>query len=143
MNIIIAILSAGAMGSAISVRLKEHGARVLTLLDGRSAATVDRARSAGMEDVSPKTIAAADLILSIVPPGEAVALAKGLVTRLNARVPLILFKVRRWLELLRLADEARGGDDTPAALKQRLCEANTRSGKLPWPLNATELYRRG
>ena len=83
MNIIVAILSAGAMGSAISVRLKEHGARVLTLLDGRSAATVDRARAAGMEDVSPKTIAAADLILSIVPPGEAVALAKRLVTRLN------------------------------------------------------------
>jgi 3-hydroxyisobutyrate dehydrogenase-like beta-hydroxyacid dehydrogenase len=82
-NIIVAILSAGAMGSAISVRLKEHGARVLTLLDERNAATVDRARAAGMEDVSPKTIAAADLILSIVPPGEAVALAKGLVTRLN------------------------------------------------------------
>jgi len=46
MNIIIAIFSAGAMGSAKSVRLKEHGARVLTLLDGRSAATVDRVRAA-------------------------------------------------------------------------------------------------
>jgi 3-hydroxyisobutyrate dehydrogenase-like beta-hydroxyacid dehydrogenase len=83
MNIVIAILSPGAMGSAISVRLVEHGARVLTSLDGRSAATVDRARAAGMEDVSPETIATADLILSIVPPGEAVALAKGLVTCLS------------------------------------------------------------
>src|SRR5271165_6731565 len=83
MNIVIAILSPGAMGSAISVRLVGHGARVLTSLDGRSAATVDRARAAGMEDVSPETIATADLILSIVPPGEAVALAKGLVTRLS------------------------------------------------------------
>ena len=83
MNIIITIFSAGAMGSAISVRLKEHGARVLTSLVGRSAATIDRARAAGMEDVSLKTIAAADLILSIVPPGEAVALAKGLVTHLS------------------------------------------------------------
>jgi 3-hydroxyisobutyrate dehydrogenase-like beta-hydroxyacid dehydrogenase len=36
-----------------------------------------------MEDVSPETIASADLILSIVPPGEAVALAKALVTRLR------------------------------------------------------------
>ena len=36
-----------------------------------------------MEDVSPKTIATADLILSIVPPGEAVALARGLVKRLS------------------------------------------------------------
>jgi 3-hydroxyisobutyrate dehydrogenase-like beta-hydroxyacid dehydrogenase len=36
-----------------------------------------------MRDASPETIATADLILSIVPPGEAVALAKGLVTRLS------------------------------------------------------------
>jgi 3-hydroxyisobutyrate dehydrogenase-like beta-hydroxyacid dehydrogenase len=36
-----------------------------------------------MEDVSPETITTADLILSIVPPGEAVALAKELVTRLS------------------------------------------------------------
>jgi 3-hydroxyisobutyrate dehydrogenase-like beta-hydroxyacid dehydrogenase len=83
MNIVIAILSPGAMGSAISVGLVERGARVLTSLDGRSTATVDRARTAGMEDASQETIAAADLILSIVPPSEAVALAKGLVTRLS------------------------------------------------------------
>jgi L-threonate 2-dehydrogenase len=83
MNIVIAILSPGAMGSAISARLVEHGARVLTSLDGRSAATVERAREAGMEDVSAKAIATADLILSIVPPGEAVALAKELATHLS------------------------------------------------------------
>ena len=84
MNIVIAILSPGAMGSAISVRLVEHGARVLTSLDGRSPATVDRARAAGMEDVSLETITTADIILSIVPPGEAVVLAKGFVTLLRA-----------------------------------------------------------
>jgi putative dehydrogenase len=83
MNIVIAIHSPGAMGSALSLRLREHGARVLTSLSGRSAATVERARAAGMEDVSPETIATADLILSIVPPGEAVALANGLVTCLS------------------------------------------------------------
>jgi L-threonate 2-dehydrogenase len=83
MNIVIAIFSPGAMGSAISVRLLQHGARVLTSLDRRSAATVGRARAAGMEDVSPETIATADLILSIVPPGEAPSLAKGLVTYLR------------------------------------------------------------
>jgi 3-hydroxyisobutyrate dehydrogenase-like beta-hydroxyacid dehydrogenase len=83
MKIVIAILSPGAMGSAISVRLVEHGARVLTLLEGRSAATVNRARAAGMEDVSPETIATADLILSIVPPSEAVGLAKELMTHLS------------------------------------------------------------
>ena len=83
MNIVIAVLSPGAMGSAISLRLVEHGACVLTSLDGRSAATVDRARAARMRDASPETIATADLILSIVPPGEAVALTKSLVTPLS------------------------------------------------------------
>jgi putative dehydrogenase len=83
MNIVIAIHSAGAMGSALSLRLREHGARVLTSLSGRSAATVERARAARMEDVSPETITTADIILSIVPPGEAVALAEGLVTLLR------------------------------------------------------------
>jgi putative dehydrogenase len=83
MNIVVAIHSPGAMGSAISMRLVEHGVRVLTSLDGRSAATIERARAAGMEDVSAKSISTADLILSIVPPGEAVALAKELVTHLS------------------------------------------------------------
>jgi 3-hydroxyisobutyrate dehydrogenase-like beta-hydroxyacid dehydrogenase len=83
MNIVIGILSPGAMGSTVSVRLVERGARVLTSLDGRSAATVCRAHAAGIEDVPLETIATADLILSIVPPGEAVALAKGLVTPLS------------------------------------------------------------
>src|ERR1700675_4011652 len=83
MKIVIAIYSPGAMGSALSLRLAENGARVLTSLTGRSAATVERARRAGMEDVPPETIATADLILSIVPPGEGWALASGLVRPLS------------------------------------------------------------
>ncbi len=34
-----AIIAAGAMGSAVARRLTENGARVLTLLDGRSPST--------------------------------------------------------------------------------------------------------
>jgi 3-hydroxyisobutyrate dehydrogenase-like beta-hydroxyacid dehydrogenase len=83
MNSVVAIYSPGAMGSAVAARLVERGGRVLTSLDGRSAATGERARAAGMEDVSPQTMTTADLILSIVPPGEAVALAKGLVKPLS------------------------------------------------------------
>jgi hypothetical protein len=67
----------------ISARLVENGARVLTSLDGRSAATIERASAAGMEDASPETITTADFILSIVPPGEALALAEGLAKRLS------------------------------------------------------------
>jgi len=74
----IAILAPGAMGSAVGRRLSENGARVLTSLKGRSEATLKRAADAGMVGAEDDVIADADIILSIVPPGEAVALAKRL-----------------------------------------------------------------
>ncbi len=74
----IAILAPGAMGSAVARRLGENGARVLTSLKGRSEATLKRAADAGMIGAEDDAIAEADIILSIVPPGEAVALAERL-----------------------------------------------------------------
>jgi 3-hydroxyisobutyrate dehydrogenase-like beta-hydroxyacid dehydrogenase len=78
MTLTIAVLAPGAMGSAVARRLNDHGARVLTQLASRSQATVERAAAAGMIAASDPEIAAADIILSIVPPGEAVALAERL-----------------------------------------------------------------
>ena len=78
MSTTIAVLAPGAMGSAVAQRLTEHGARVLTSLAGRSAATAQRATSAGMIAADDAEIAGADIILSIVPPGEALALAERL-----------------------------------------------------------------
>ncbi|MCZ3377259.1 MULTISPECIES: NAD(P)-dependent oxidoreductase [unclassified Rhizobium] len=72
----IAVIGAGAMGSAIGRRLVENGARVLTYLEGRSASTVERAKAAGMQPVDLADVAASRLILSIVPPAEAVAVAR-------------------------------------------------------------------
>jgi len=74
----IAILAPGAMGSAVASRLRENGARVLTSLRGRSEATLKRAADAGMIGSEDEAIAGADIILSIVPPGDAVALAERL-----------------------------------------------------------------
>jgi 3-hydroxyisobutyrate dehydrogenase-like beta-hydroxyacid dehydrogenase len=74
----IAILAPGAMGSAVARRLSEHGVRVLTSVKGRSEATAKRAAEAGMIAAKDSDIAGADIILSIVPPGEAVALAERL-----------------------------------------------------------------
>ena len=71
------------MGSAVAARLVEHGACVWTSLDGRSKATADRARAPGMREVPLKRIADADLILSIVPPGEAATLAIKLTSHLR------------------------------------------------------------
>ncbi|WP_257164731.1 NAD(P)-dependent oxidoreductase [Bradyrhizobium sp. SRS-191] len=88
----IAVIAPGAMGSAIAARLAEHGCKVLTSLDGRSAATQARAAASGMIGASEAEIAACDIILSIVPPGEAVALAEQLATVINrsAKKPVIV-----------------------------------------------------
>jgi len=74
----IAVVAPGAMGSAVARRLTEHGARVLTSLAGRGAATCARAEAAGMIEANDDQIAAAELILSILPPAEAVGFAERL-----------------------------------------------------------------
>ncbi|WP_315764218.1 MULTISPECIES: NAD(P)-dependent oxidoreductase [unclassified Bradyrhizobium] len=88
----IAILAPGAMGSAVAARLAEHGAKVLTSIEGRSAATKARATAAGMIAADAAAIVNADIILSIVPPAEAVTLAGQLATLItkNAKKPVIV-----------------------------------------------------
>ena len=72
----IAVIAAGAMGSAVGRRLSANGATVLTSLAGRGEASRARATAAGMIDADDRTIAEnASLILSIVPPADAKALA--------------------------------------------------------------------
>jgi 3-hydroxyisobutyrate dehydrogenase-like beta-hydroxyacid dehydrogenase len=75
---IVAVIAPGMMGSAVAKRLTASGATVRTSLTGRSAATVARAKAAGMTDATDAQLAEADFILSIVPPGEALALAERL-----------------------------------------------------------------
>jgi 3-hydroxyisobutyrate dehydrogenase-like beta-hydroxyacid dehydrogenase len=72
----VAIVASGAMGSGVAQRLTENGATVLTSLAGRSAASAARAEKAGMRAVDDARLMQADLFLSIVPPGEALALAR-------------------------------------------------------------------
>ncbi len=76
MHSTIALLAPGAMGSGMGRRLVEHGARVLTPLAGRSEASRARAEAAGMIAADDAAIAGASLILSVVPPHEAVAVAE-------------------------------------------------------------------
>ena len=72
------------MGAAVAARLTENGVRVVTSLEGRSAASAKRAAAAGMTPVSEAEIAGADFVLSIVPPGEAQPLAERLKPALQA-----------------------------------------------------------
>jgi L-threonate 2-dehydrogenase len=86
----VAIIAPGSMGSAVGRRLVEGGLRVVTALDGRSQASAGRAAAAGMEPVADAALAEADIILSIVPPGDALVLAERLAPVLSAaaRKPL-------------------------------------------------------
>jgi L-threonate 2-dehydrogenase len=84
MSPIVAIIAPGAMGAGIGKRLTGHGVRVITTLAGRSAATAARAREAGMIAASDGEIAAADFILSILPPGDALTLAQQIAPALAA-----------------------------------------------------------
>ncbi|MDB5689692.1 MAG: Phosphogluconate dehydrogenase, NAD-binding, putative-like protein [Sphingomonas bacterium] len=88
---VVALLSPGAMGSAVGARLVARGATVLTSLAGRGAASAERAGSAGMIDVGDADLARADLILSILPPAEAAGLAQRLLPHFAADGPRPLY----------------------------------------------------
>ena len=75
MTPVVTVIAPGMMGAAVGKRLVDHALKVLTSLKGRSEETVERARAAGMISANDEEIAATDFILSILPPGDAVALA--------------------------------------------------------------------
>jgi 3-hydroxyisobutyrate dehydrogenase-like beta-hydroxyacid dehydrogenase len=80
----VAIIAQGGMGAACAKRLTDNGVRVVTSLAGRSEASAKRAAAAGMVAASDAEIAAADFVLSIVPPNEALPLATRLAPALAA-----------------------------------------------------------
>lgn len=73
----IAILSPGDMGSGVGRDLAERGFDVVTCLAGRSDGSRARAQRAGFRDLPDldALVAEADLVLSILPPEAASALA--------------------------------------------------------------------
>ena len=89
----VAVIAMGEMGSGVARRLHERGAAVLTSLAGRSAASVARAQKAGAIPVSTdaELVAQADFILSIVPPGDAVALARRLAPAIKQAARKIIY----------------------------------------------------
>jgi 3-hydroxyisobutyrate dehydrogenase-like beta-hydroxyacid dehydrogenase len=76
MQPILMVVGAGAMGAGVGWRLATQGATVLSPLSGRSEASRARAHAAGMTAVDDARAADAEFILSIVPPGDAVAVAR-------------------------------------------------------------------
>jgi len=84
MTPVVAIIAPGNMGAAVAARLTENKVTVLTSLAGRSQASAKRAAAAGMRAVADAQLGEADFLLSIVPPGDALALAKRLAGVLTA-----------------------------------------------------------
>jgi putative dehydrogenase len=84
----VALIAPGNMGAAVAKRLTEHKVSVVTSLAGRSESSIKRAHDAGMQGVEDRALADADFLLSIVPPGDALALAKrlsGVLTAANKK----------------------------------------------------------
>ena len=88
---VVGIVSAGAMGSALGARLRDGGARVVVALDGRSDRTRRLAASAGLEDLGPLStlLGEAAVVLSVVPPEEALAVAAAVAGAAGSARPLV------------------------------------------------------
>jgi 3-hydroxyisobutyrate dehydrogenase-like beta-hydroxyacid dehydrogenase len=74
----IAVIAPGAMGAGVAQRLHARGAEVAVTLAGRSPASA--ARAAGLTTMASEAALAgwADVVLSIMPPGDALGLAQRL-----------------------------------------------------------------
>jgi L-threonate 2-dehydrogenase len=83
---IIGVIAQGMMGAGVGRRLHESGAEVRTLLSGRSQASAERAKAAGMMPAANERelLSGSDFFLSILPPGEAEPLARRLAATLAA-----------------------------------------------------------
>jgi len=89
----VAILAPGDMGHAVGRVLVEHGVRVVTVLGGRSQRTAELAAKAGIADLPDDRalVDEADIVLSILPPSRAVALAERIAAAVKAAAKPLVF----------------------------------------------------
>ncbi len=89
----IGLLSPGDMGHTVGAVLREHGVRMLTCLEGRSARTRALAAEAGIEDVPTveDLVIAADIVLCILVPAEAMGVAQRVARAIRATGADVLY----------------------------------------------------
>ena len=87
----IGVIAPGNMGAAVAQRLHARGAEVAVTLEGRSAASAMRAAGLATKESEAALAGWADVVLSILPPGEALALAKRLAPVLRKRAGAVTF----------------------------------------------------
>lgn len=136
----VAVVSPGAMGSAVGGALARGGARVVVTLSGRSERTARLAARAELELLPDlgSLLDAAELVLSIVPPESAASVARDVATAAAARSARPLF-----VELNAIAPQ------TSLRIEVELGTAGVEvvdgsiSGPPPWTPGTTRLYLSG
>ncbi|WP_250033113.1 NAD(P)-dependent oxidoreductase [Paractinoplanes maris] len=88
----VGLVSAGFMGSGLGAALLGGGARVVTTLEGRSARTARLTAEAGLEVLATlgDVVAAADVLLSVTPPGAVLDTARAIAKHTAGRRGLIV-----------------------------------------------------
>ena len=78
----VGIISSGDMGSAVGMRLNQSGVDVYTSDENRSSRTIQRAEQVGIKNAGSikSLVSTSDILLSIVPPGFAFAVASRILT---------------------------------------------------------------
>jgi 3-hydroxyisobutyrate dehydrogenase-like beta-hydroxyacid dehydrogenase len=117
----IAMISPGAMGSALGRGYAEAGARVVASVEGRSARTRELAHGLELLPSLRDVVAAANVVISVVPPGQALELARQihvvahevgvqpLVADFNAVSPSTVARIAEALDPLPLVDGSISG----------------------------------
>lgn len=150
----VAIVSPGFMGAGLGRVLGTGGARVVATVEGRSARTRRLAAEAGLELLPSlfDVVAVADVVLSVTPPGQALAAAQSIanaaresgatpvVADLNAVSPATMARIARAWEGLPAVDGSISGPPPTVRPGARIYLSGVRAADvaaLPWGDNAT------
>ena len=136
----VAIVSPGAMGSAVGAALARGGVRVVATLAGRSERTARLAERAELELLPDlrSVIDAADVVVSIVPPEVAPAVAAEVLRAADVAGAKPLF-----VELNAIAPATAQNIATAAAAGGQNVVDGSISGPPPWRAGTTRIYLSG
>ena len=145
----VGIVSPGYMGAGLGWALREGGARVVATVRGRSERTRRLAEEAGLELLPGlfDVLAVADVVLSVTPPGQALAAAQTIanvaresgatpvVADLNAVSPETMAEVAKALAGLPIVDGSISGPPPTAKPGARVYLSGVKAADvaaLPW-----------
>jgi 3-hydroxyisobutyrate dehydrogenase-like beta-hydroxyacid dehydrogenase len=150
----VAIVSPGFMGAGLGRVLGTGGARVVATVEGRSARTRRLAGEAALELLPSlfDVVAVADVVLSVTPPGQALAAAQSIanaaresgatpvVADLNAVSPATMARIARAWDGLPAVDGSISGPPPTVRPGARIYLSGVQAADvaaLPWGDNAT------